>query len=53
MTDTVRKAGAEDSIKRKDFKVISASSLGTMFEWYDFYLYGLLARTSPRISFRA
>ncbi|MGA2190725.1 MAG: MFS transporter [Steroidobacteraceae bacterium] len=23
--------------------VIGASSLGTMFEWYDFYLYGLLA----------
>lgn len=23
--------------------VIVASSLGTMFEWYDFYLYGLLA----------
>jgi len=24
-------------------KVIAASSLGTVFEWYDFYLYGLLA----------
>ena len=24
-------------------KVIAASSLGTIFEWYDFYLYGLLA----------
>jgi MFS family permease len=24
-------------------KVIVASSLGTVFEWYDFYLYGLLA----------
>ena len=23
--------------------VIAASSLGTIFEWYDFYLYGLLA----------
>ena len=23
--------------------VIFASSLGTVFEWYDFYLYGLLA----------
>jgi len=23
--------------------VIGASSLGTVFEWYDFYLYGLLA----------
>ena len=25
--------------------VIGASSLGTMFEWYDFYLYGALAST--------
>ncbi|NUR13354.1 MAG: MFS transporter, partial [Bradyrhizobium sp.] len=25
--------------------VIAASSLGTIFEWYDFYLYGLLATT--------
>jgi MFS family permease len=25
--------------------VIGASSLGTVFEWYDFYLYGLLATT--------
>ena len=25
--------------------VIAASSLGTVFEWYDFYLYGLLATT--------
>jgi hypothetical protein len=33
--------GAEDS--RNDFLVIGASSLGTVFEWYDFYLYGLLA----------
>ncbi len=24
-------------------KVILASSLGTIFEWYDFYLYGSLA----------
>jgi len=24
-------------------KVIFASSLGTVFEWYDFYLYGSLA----------
>ncbi len=23
--------------------VVGASSLGTVFEWYDFYLYGLLA----------
>ena len=24
-------------------RVITASSVGTMFEWYDFYLYGSLA----------
>ena len=24
-------------------KIILASSLGTVFEWYDFYLYGSLA----------
>ena len=31
------------AISRKERKVILASSLGTVFEWYDFYLYGLLA----------
>jgi MFS family permease len=31
-------AGAQN-----DWLVIGASSLGTIFEWYDFYLYGLLA----------
>lgn len=29
--------------KREERKVIFASSLGTVFEWYDFYLYGSLA----------
>jgi MFS family permease len=28
---------------RNEKRVIAASSLGTVFEWYDFYLYGLLA----------
>jgi MFS family permease len=28
---------------REEKKVIIASSLGTVFEWYDFYLYGSLA----------
>src|SRR5687767_4745853 len=28
---------------RRDRRVIAAASLGTVFEWYDFYLYGLLA----------
>ncbi|WP_045836658.1 MFS transporter [Hyphomicrobium sp. 99] len=30
-------------ITRAERKVIFASSLGTVFEWYDFYLYGSLA----------
>ena len=30
-------------ISRDHRRVILASSLGTMFEWYDFYLYGALA----------
>jgi len=33
--------GQESS--QNDWLVIGASSLGTVFEWYDFYLYGLLA----------
>src|ERR1700693_2092371 len=28
---------------QSDWLIIGASSLGTVFEWYDFYLYGLLA----------
>jgi len=28
---------------KEERKVILASSLGTVFEWYDFYLYGSLA----------
>lgn len=30
-------------LRKTEVKVIAASSLGTVFEWYDFYLYGLLA----------
>ena len=41
---TVLRAGAADrSMTAEERKVIFASSLGTMFEWYDFYLYGSLA----------
>jgi MFS family permease len=39
VTDTAAAAPLRDS----HVKVIAASSLGTVFEWYDFYLYGLLA----------
>ena len=33
----------ESELPQNEKLVIAASSLGTVFEWYDFYLYGLLA----------
>ena len=36
-------AAAKAPMTREEKKVIFASSLGTVFEWYDFYLYGSLA----------
>src|SRR3982750_3508040 len=39
---SVAAAGAED-FKAEEKRVIFASSLGTVFEWYDFYLYATLA----------
>ncbi len=36
-------AGIEPPLRQSSVLVIGASSLGTIFEWYDFYLYGLLA----------
>jgi MFS family permease len=36
-------AAASRGITAEERKVIFASSLGTVFEWYDFYLYGSLA----------
>ncbi|ABC83464.1 MFS transporter [Anaeromyxobacter dehalogenans] len=36
-------SGARAGITREEKMVIFASSLGTVFEWYDFYLYGSLA----------
>ncbi len=41
MATAVAKANAPMTSEEK--KVIFASSLGTVFEWYDFYLYGSLA----------
>jgi len=32
-----------ESAAKEEKKVIFASSLGTVFEWYDFYLYATLA----------
>src|SRR6188474_3164968 len=43
-TSTVAQTSARESGMTKDEKfVIFASSLGTVFEWYDFYLYAVLA----------
>jgi MFS family permease len=36
-------SSASGSMTREERRVIFASSLGTVFEWYDFYLYGSLA----------
>jgi predicted MFS family arabinose efflux permease len=40
---TARVGGASAPMTKEEKKVIFASSLGTVFEWYDFYLYGSLA----------
>jgi hypothetical protein len=32
-----------DSIGKRNRLVITASTLGTVFEWYDFFIYGTLA----------
>ncbi|AZE49639.1 putative MFS-type transporter [Pseudomonas chlororaphis] len=41
--DTATGSTPNRGITREERKVIFASSLGTVFEWYDFYLYGSLA----------
>ncbi len=38
-----RPVPASRPMTREERKVILASSIGTVFEWYDFYLYGTLA----------
>jgi MFS family permease len=41
---TIEQNGRPESPRGQSEKlVIAASSIGTVFEWYDFYLYGLLA----------
>ena len=44
---------ARVGITRDERKVIFASSLGTVFEWYDFYLYGSLAAIISKQFFSA
>ncbi len=44
MVDTVgQRVDGHHPVTQSEKLVIGASSLGTVFEWYDFYLYGLLA----------
>ncbi|MFG6449742.1 MFS transporter [Roseateles sp. BYS180W] len=40
---TAQAVATNTPMTREEKKVIFASSLGTVFEWYDFYLYGSLA----------
>ena len=50
MTDRTMDAaeGVEHTVDKNDRLVILASSVGTVFEWYDFYLYGSLAGVHHR-----
>jgi len=43
MTAGGKAAPSRGGLTKEERKVIFASSLGTVFEWYDFYLYGSLA----------
>ncbi|MEG0859499.1 MAG: MFS transporter [Pseudomonas sp.] len=45
MSDYIQEQGAAtvSNSRREERKIIFASSLGTVFEWYDFFLYGALA----------
>lgn len=43
-TEATPAPSSDQAVSARDARlVIAASSLGTIFEWYDFYLYGLLA----------
>lgn len=41
-------AGESDAPAAKRVLVVAASSMGTVFEWYDFFLFGTLASTIAR-----
>ncbi len=43
MDTTVPVARAQEGTTRDVRQIITASSLGTLFEWYDFFIYGTLA----------
>lgn len=44
---------ANQPMTREERKIIVASSLGTLFEWYDFFLYGALAAITSQHFFSA
>jgi MFS family permease len=50
---TRKLGGAASGLTRDEKFVVFASSLGTMFEWYDFYLYGTLAPVFASLFFPA
>jgi hypothetical protein len=52
-TQTTGTARLETGLTSEERFVIFASSLGTMFEWYDFYLYGTLAPIFASLFFPA
>ncbi len=43
MASTTADVAKAEGAAQNQWLVIGASSIGTVFEWYDFYLYGLLA----------
>src|ERR1700741_499668 len=43
MSSTTAEVGNIDNAQRNQWLIVGGASLGTVFEWYDFYLYGLLA----------
>jgi MFS family permease len=47
MADTANSSG----IPKRDRLVIVASALGTVFEWYDFFVYGILASLLGKLFF--
>jgi MFS family permease len=54
MTTAASATAADNApMTREERKVIFASSLGTLFEWYDFFLYGSLAAITSKQFFSA
>jgi len=48
---TIENSSDAQALRKRDRLVIVASSLGTLFEWYDFFLYGILASLLGQLFF--